>query len=814
MNRWLRASGIALLICGNTHAQPALTLEQIMADPAWIGPAVERPYWSVDGRSVYYHLKHSGSSIRDLHRLDLSNQLDTIIDAVAMANADGSHAVYDHTHQRAAFVRNNDIFVRNLTSGQLIQITRTAQEESAPKFSADDHAVQFRSGSDWYIYDFASGVTHQAAIVKFEKDPQDKKKDDLTDLQLRLFSTLKQNRDDKEAARLHAEALQRGDATRVPLPFYLGDEIRLVNGALKDEREIAETALSPGGGWLLLVTAPKSADAGKIGEITHFVSESGYEEFENEHTRVGRNDSAPHTLVLLDLHRHEQYTLSYANLPGIHDDPLATIRALNANADTASKGVMKKGATKQDDQAKSKPKERALQVPEIVWSRDGSNVAIALRSVDNKDRWIVSVDFATHTLVPQHRLTDTAWINEDFNDFGWENDNRTLWYLSEETGYSQLYARTLGDKQTRALTHGKFEISQPLLDNDGKFFYVRANQETPYIYDVYRVAMGGGELQRLTQLKGVERFALSGDGKHVLISHSSAYTPSQISILSADASDSARQLTDTRTAAYKQMQWIQPEIIALPSSHTRQPIYAKLYKPIDFDASQKYAAVFFVHGAGYTQNVHSAFPYYFREQMFHNLLTQHGYIVLDMDYRASEGYGRDWRTAIYRQMGHPELEDLLDGKAWLVKNQSVDPHRIGLYGGSYGGFMTLMALFRAPDDFAAGAALRPVTDWTQYSHQYTSNILNTPQLDPVAYQTSSPIEFAQNLKHALLIAHGVIDDNVLFEDSARLYQRLIELHKDNFEIAMYPLERHSFVHADAWLDEYKRIYKLFETNLK
>ena len=234
----------------------------------------------------------------------------------------------------------------------------------------------------------------------------------------------------------------------------------------------------------------------------------------------------------------------------------------------------------------------------------------------------------------------------------------------------------------------------------------------------------------------------------------------------------------------------------------------------EFRQVHTHPAVLFVHGAGYTQNVHEQFPYYFREQMFHNLLLQQGYLVLDMDYRASEGYGRDWRDAIYRQMGHPELEDLLDGKGWLVEKLDIDPKRVGIYGGSYGGFMTLMALFRAPGEFAAGAALRPVTDWTQYNDDYTADILNRPQVDPLAYKRSSPIEFADGLKDALLICHGVIDDNVLFEDSMRLYERLIELHKDNFTISPYPLDRHGFTNADSWLDEYKRIYRLFETNLK
>jgi dipeptidyl aminopeptidase/acylaminoacyl peptidase len=192
---------------------------------------------------------------------------------------------------------------------------------------------------------------------------------------------------------------------------------------------------------------------------------------------------------------------------------------------------------------------------------------------------------------------------------------------------------------------------------------------------------------------------------------------------------------------------------------------------------------------------------------------EHGYMVLDMDYRASAGYGRDWRTAIYRHMGGKDLEDNVDGAKWLVQ-QGADPKRIGIYGGSYGGFITLMAMFTASDTFAAGAALRPVTDWATYNHGYTSDILNTPQTDPEAYRRSSPIFFAEGLKGALLICHGMVDTNVEFQDTVRLIQRLIELRKENWSVAPYPVEDHTFVQSSSWADEYKRILKLFETNLK
>ena len=156
----------------------------------------------------------------------------------------------------------------------------------------------------------------------------------------------------------------------------------------------------------------------------------------------------------------------------------------------------------------------------------------------------------------------------------------------------------------------------------------------------------------------------------------------------------------------------------------------------------------------------------------------------------------------------------LDGIEFLVANYGVDRGRVGIYGGSYGGFMTFMALFRAPEAFAAGAALRPVVDWMHYNDPYTARILNPPVIDPEAYQRSSPINHAAGLESPLLIAVGMQDDNVFFQDSVLLVQRLIELQKEHFEIAIYPLDAHTFVHPDSWLDEYRRIFRLMETNLK
>jgi dipeptidyl aminopeptidase/acylaminoacyl peptidase len=787
-------------------AADTLTLERIMADPDWIGAPIHDAFWSTDGKSVYYSLKRVGSTIADQHRLTLTDKADHLLAPGDAANADAP-AVYDRSGKRAAFVRNGDVFVRELSGGRLLQITRTAENETDPQFSADGKQLSFRIGNDWFVHDFERALTAPVAAVRAEADPNAAPKaDDMRDMQLRTFSTLKRLHEESEAAKKRAEELRSADATRPGAAFYLGEDV-----------VIQATSLSPDARWLLVVTSPKTALRGREGKLTRYVTESGYEESETERLRVGRNPPASQSLLLLNLVDHSQHPLTFEHLPGINDDPLKAVREENAKSHSDASAVPADG----------QPGQRALWVTSgepdsgggggFQWSANGHSLAIQLLSVDNKDRWLVSVDFANYSLLTQHRLTDAAWINEQFNEFGWLNDDHTLWYLSEESGFSHLYAKDLSGNP-RALTRGQFEVSNPVLSPDGRWLYVQSNATAPYSYDVYRLPSRGGAMQRASHMQGVERFALSPNGQQLLIQHSSPYIRSQIAAQNADGSAAARDLTDTRTDEYKSMRWIDPQIVQIPSTHFNGAIFAKVYRAADSAAAHRSAAlrpaVIFVHGAGYLQDVTLRFSYYFREEMFNNLLAQRGYTVLALDYRASAGYGRDWRTAIYRQMGFPELEDMLDAKKWLVEQAGADPKRVGVYGGSYGGFMTLMALFRAPGEFAAGAALRPVTDWMQYDHGYTSAILNDPQVDPIAYQRSSPIEYAAALRDPLLICHGVIDDNVLFADSMRLYQRLIELHKDNFEISPYPLDRHAFSNADSWLDEYKRIYRLFQLHLE
>lgn len=765
-----------------------LTIEQVMADLDWIGPPVEAPRWTWDSHGVEYDLKRNGSPIRDTFRQELDASAATRVSDDARDTLGAPDAIYDAKRQRQAFIRNGDVFVRNLRSGALTQLTRTLEDESQPQF-ASDGALVWRVGQQWFRWN--GTAVAQAAQAKAEDDPDKAPEADvLREQQLRTLSTLARDREQREALRRQEAAWRKADPSRAPAPVYLGKDV-----------QISQTALSPDGRWLLVVTQKKGADAGQAGEVPHYVTESGYAEQQEARTLVGRNSPIPQALWLADMASGTAKPLSLDTLPGIASDPLAELRK------AAGKEPLK------GNRAVRVESDGDASGAAIHWSADSRNVALLLRATDNKDRWIASVDLDNARLQVRDRLTDPAWINWSFNEFGWLPDNQTLWLLSEASGHSQLYTQR-GSEKTKALTSGAWEVSAPQVAADGEGFFFLCNRAAPGRYEVCRTELKTGKVAEVTALDGgVEAFSQSPDGRSLLVQYSASYLPSQLAVVPAGGGQ-AKVLTDTRTPVFKAVNWIQPQLVQVPSRHGAGAIWGKFYAPAQLVPGKRYPVVMFVHGAGYLQNAIAGYPPYPREQMFHNLLVQRGYLVLDLDYRGSAGYGRDWRTAIYRNMGHPELDDYLDGLEWLVREHQGDRDRAGIYGGSYGGFMTYMALFRAPGTFKAGAALRPVADWMQYNHEYTSNILNTPDIDPQAYRVSSPIEYAAGLQDRLLIAHGMIDDNVFFKDSIDMTQKLIELHKDNWSIAPYPLERHGFTRADSWLDEYKRVLNLFDDTLK
>ncbi len=798
-------------------ADTPLTLEQIMSDPDWIGQAPEAPFISADGKSAYYQRKEKGSELRALWRVSLAGGAPEKLTPAQQAAAESPDRIFTPDGGRAAWLRGGNVFFTDRTTPR--QLTRTGDATALLTFIGNDR-VAFRAGKRVLAVELTSGLVSLIATLEVAVDPEEpEKKEFLAKQEERLFDIVKA-REERRLARLANDRALAAAPAGAPRPIYFGKD-----------KEVRTVSLSPDGKTLLVgLIAPDLR--GRREHVATFVNADGYTKAEDARSDVGTDKPRDESLFLVDVATGQKRPVLLADLPGLKDDPLADLRKAadeRKKAETAKEKTVKdsegakaaaaraeKSASTADqsaptDKRDEKPKARAVAVlgqgdGGVRWSATG-RLAIALIAYDSKDRWIAEVKLADGKAQSLHRLTDPAWIaRTQFNEFDWTREGAALWFTSEESGYSQLYLSR--DGMVRPLTTGKFEVNNVQPTHDGQWLYYRANAARPGNHEAFRVKLDGTGNEAVSTLGGDNAFELSADGAQLLITHSTTTHP--VELYAQPASPGvARVLTECVTPEFTQLPQIAPAMIAVPS-RAGVSVYSRLYRDPASSAGP-HPAVMFVHGAGYLQNAHEGWSSsYFHEHLFHQLLIRRGYVVLDMDYRGSAGYGRAWRTAIYRQMGTPELEDYLDGIEWLAKNAQVDRTRIGIYGGSYGGFLTLMALFKTPDTFAAGAALRPVTDWTHYNHEYTAGILNAPDLDPEAYARSSPIEFAAGLKRPLLICHGMMDDNVFFQDSVRLVQRLIELKKDTFETAIYPVERHGFVEPTSWLNEYGKILKLFE----
>lgn len=780
---------MALMTALSLFAQEKLTVEKIMQDPKWIGSSPSDPEWSEDGQTVYFRWNPEKSMADSLYYFTLKNHTPRKATPV-QTRAVTSTGTRNYNQARTAYTYSSsgDIFYHDKKTGITKQITQTPDSESAPEFSFSDARIVFQKDRQLYSWTIASGTFTQLTNFKQGTAPPSPKSNKLNEQeawlerdQLQQFEVLKQRKENRDAQEAWTKSLP---LIREPKSIYLEDQT------------LQGLQISPDGRFISY-SLFKQATGAKRTIIPSFVTESGFTTDISGRTKVGAPQGKSN-LFIYDSARDTVYTIITDSIPGIQDLPDYV-----------------KDYPKILEKAKQKPVNRDVDFSGIRWSPCGKYAILDIRAQDNKDRWLMLWDTASASLSTVDRQRDEAWIGGPgigfFRSTGWIDENN-FWYQSEETGYSHLYVWNSSTKRKKALTSGNYEIQQATLSLDKKYFYILTNEIHPGEKQYYRLAIADGKKERITNMTGANQVILSPDQKQLAVLYSYTNKPWELYLQENKPGSSAVQITDkAQSAEFKKYPWRDPELISFKAADGAE-VWARLYQPEQAHPSKP--AVIFVHGAGYLQNAHKWWSSYFREYMFHNLLADNGYTVIDIDYRGSAGYGRDWRTGIYRHMGGKDLSDHVDATKLLVSKYGVNPKNIGIYGGSYGGFITLMALFNEPNSFASGAALRPVTDWANYNQGYTANILNEPARDSLAYRRSSPYYFASGLKGNLLICHGMIDVNVHYQDAVKLAQRLIELGKDNWELASYPLEDHGFVEPSSWTDEYKRIFKLFERTLK
>ncbi|MES2809980.1 MAG: prolyl oligopeptidase family serine peptidase [Bacteroidota bacterium] len=795
-------------VCSIAFAQKleSLSIEKIMRDPKWIGIAPSNIRWSEDSKNIYFNWNPNKTERDELFAITPTNTKPVVVSKAEQFKfpADGE---WNKKHTLKLYEKSGDLFLADAKTGKTQQLTNTVEREANPTFSGDESKVTFLRGENLFTLKLTSGelvqltnFTHptggaapqpvaaapvgrrggggQAGAIAPARTAQAGNEQErwLKEQQLELFDIIKVKDKDRKLDQAEAKAPEAKKLREIGL----GDQ------------SISGVGLSPDGRYVSYTLTKRATDAKSI-IVPNYVTASGFAEDIPGRTKVGASLATSESFIF-DRQRDTVYKIATTGIPGIKDIP-AYFKDYPKELEARTK--------------RNEDRKVAMRTP--YWNEDGKYAVVVVSAQDNKDRWIMKLDAATGNLTLLDREHNDAWVGgPGARTLGWL-DNTHLYYQSEATGYSHIYIVDVTTGTKKQLTNGKWEVQTIQLSTDKKTFYITANIEHPGVTHFYRVPVAGGDPVKITTMKGGNVVSLSPDEKWLAINYSFSNKPGELYIQANKAGAKPVQITNSVTEEFKSYPWREPEVISYKNRYGSD-VYARLYQPKKADPAKP--AVVFVHGAGYLQNVHYWWSTYFREYMFHNMLADNGYTVLDIDYSGSAGYGRDWRTAIYRHMGGKDLTDQVDGVKLLVDKYGVNPKHVGLYGGSYGGFITLMAMFTEPDVFAAGGAIRSVTDWAHYNHGYTANILNEPFNDEKAYRKSSPIYFADGLKGNLLMLHGMVDVNVNYQDIIRLTQKLIELHKENWELASYPVEDHGFVQPSSWTDEYKRIYKLFEQTLK
>ena len=772
-----------LWIASLAHAQTPLSVDYIMRDPKWMGTFPAAHFWSSDSKQVYFNYNPEKKQADSLYKIDAVAGAEAIRVPWSEEKILQKEAILSADENLKLYKKGNQVVLEDLKKGKTSTLFDWYGPLDKLKFLTNENYIAFSSELNFYRFDRKTNRLEKlTSIVKGTKPAKPKS------TELAKINFLEQeNLALLEEVRLRKEAQKASQAYRASIREAITEEFVFYT----EGKNLTNLQLSPDARYVTFsVFTPPAGN--KNTKVPNYTAASGYTEDLNSRPKVG-TQAGKTEMGIYDLNRDTVYYVTTASLPGIQDAP-------DYRADYPEKTWEKKN--------------RELSLTGPYFSPDGTKAILQARAIDNKDRWIASIDLTTGALTTLDRQRDEAWIGGPGIGWGgtldWLPDSKHIYFQSEESGYSHLYLVHVDTKEKKALTTGKFEVFDPFLSKDKKSWYLTTSEVHPGERHFYRMPLWGGKMEKLTSMEGENQVVLSPDEQQLAILHSYSNVPPELYVQDNKVGAKPIQLTSGQSEEFKSYAWRDPELVLFTAQDGAQ-VPARLYLP---EASKKNgAAVIFVHGAGYLQNVHKWWSSYFREYFFHNLLTDLGYTVLDIDYRGSAGYGRDWRTGIYRHMGGKDLSDQVDGANYLVKQHGVEAERIGIYGGSYGGFITLMALFNHGDVFASGAALRSVTDWAHYNHGYTANILNTPEEDPIAFRRSSPIYFAEGLKGNLLIAHGMLDVNVHFQDVVRLSQRLIELKKDNWEMAVYPIEDHGFVTPSSWTDEYKRILKLFNTTL-
>lgn len=430
------------------------------------------------------------------------------------------------------------------------------------------------------------------------------------------------------------------------------------------------------------------------------------------------------------------------------------------------------------------------------WSPDSSMLLVDQNSENAVHRWIYIVKPEDGSFREvwhdsrETRVSPQLWASE------WQSDGRAILFVSDIDGFNHLYVLPLDNLKSKQLTKGNWSIlhargyySTPSLvvSSRTKEIYFLSTEKNPYERQVYKMPEGGGKIIQVTSLPGCYLPIVSPDGFRIALLNSNDVTPTELYIIETKRKSSERRITHSPPKEFYTYKWIQPRYVTFKSHVDGVTLHGKLFEPPNLDRSKKYAVIL---GSVYSDTVRNRWP-----SMIQQYLSLEGqYIGMLVDIRGSQGYGNAFRDRFKQDVGGIDIEDLHSGVKYLKTLSYVDPERIGIRGGSYGGLLTVMSLFKKPGVYKAGVASAPATNvW----HAMTSEVrlLGRPDTKPEVYRKGSAFSYGEDLQDHLMIVHGMQDSVVQFRDSAALAEKLMMLGK-NFDFVVLPSATHGTTRKD------------------
>jgi len=456
----------------------------------------------------------------------------------------------------------------------------------------------------------------------------------------------------------------------------------------------------------------------------------------------------------------------------------------------------------------------------VDWLPDGRTLAIQRQSRDQRQLDLLFADTATGNSRVVLTETSKTWIDLHDELTFLKNSQKFVW-LSARTGYQHLYLYDYDGQLIRPITSGEWNVDDfrhraiKGIDEKNRMIYFCATEKSPTERHLYRTSLDTQDptqVVRVSQEAGLHTVIMSTDTQFYIDSFNSSTQPPRVRLLAAGGALKAALLDNALDATHPDAPYLADNSvgeIGCINADDGQRLYYRLFKPAHFDATQRYPAIVDVYGGPGVQRVLDTWA----GTSFTQILTRAGFIVFQLDNRGTAFRGVEFQAPIHGRLGDVEVADQVRGARWLASQAYVDPGRIGVWGWSYGGYMTLMLMFKAPELFRAGVSGAPVTDWALYDTHYTERYLARPQENASGYESSSVLRYAEELQGPLLIMHGMADDNVLFLNSTKLFRRLQDLGKP-FDVMVYPGAKHALTRQHEGRHAYGMIKRFFDAHLR